>query len=154
MLNSDTELGLRLSQRTLVGPWQKLSEGDISIRFLSSLLVTQPDLSQAQQNLHPLFFFWVMLPPYPLAGAGNTACKDMGYPFVTVVGLKNNPPEKPLGRGRLMEDLTLRTVVINQFLITLGSWRVLPGLFLEKIKNLFLHFLLPPSIWIWSAHKR
>lgn len=83
-----------------------------------------------------------MLPQYPLAGAGNTACEDMGYPSITVVGLKNNPPEKPLGRGRLMEYLALRTVLINQFLITLGSWGVLPGLFLEILKIFFFIFFL------------
>lgn len=79
-----------------------------------------------------------MLPSYPLAGA--TACEDMGYPLTAVVGLKNNPPEKPLGRGRLMEDLALKTVFINQFLITLGSWRVLPGLFLAIFEIFFFIF--------------
>ena len=64
-----------------------------------------------------------MLLPCPLGGAGNTACETAGYPFITVMGVKNNPPEKPLGRGKLMEDLALRLIIVNQFLFTLGSWR-------------------------------
>lgn len=58
-----------------------------------------------------------MLSPCPLGGAGNTACEDMGYPFTTVMGVKNTPPKKASGRRRLMEDLTLRLIIINQLLL-------------------------------------
>lgn len=54
-----------------------------------------------------------------------------------MMGVKNSPPEKPLGKGRLMEDLSLRLIFINQFLVTLGSWRGLLVFFCSRSSLIF-----------------
>lgn len=129
-----TELGLRLSQRFLV----------VSKYSLKEAFPPPFGPSRPSRIHHPPFFFWVTLPPWPLGGAGNTACEDTGYPSITVTGVKNNPPEKSLGRERLMEDLALRLIIINQFLFTLGSWRGLPVFFFPQFFLIYSSSFLHP----------